>query len=577
MNRPKRNSHDNLWEIQAQTHPIAPEVDEALKDFPPLLRQLLFNRGIESKAQAEDFLSPSLQGTHDPWLMKGMEAAVDRIRFAMQKNERIAIYGDYDVDGVSGTALLYDYLKSHGANVRPYIPNRFDEGYGVRQEGLQSLIEEGTKLVITVDCGARANAEAEYAQSKGLDLIITDHHQPHHQIPTAVSMLNPKQGGESYPYSELSGVGIVFKLIQALEQTFSPQARSVSDYLDLVALGTIADIAPLSGENRILVHHGLKQLQQTQRIGLKALMSISDLKDQEINAHHVGFFLAPRLNAAGRLESAYAAFELLTTHDHQRALKLAQELDNQNRQRQELTLQHDLQAIEQVEEDLENSSLLVAFHQTFNSGVIGLVAAHLVEDYYRPAIVATEFNGFIRGSCRSIPEFHITKALDECRDLMEYHGGHAAAAGFTIRKERFEELIHRLQQIAQRELSTLSLRPKLRADLNVELFEISKLLKEYPLISTLDRFQPTGYGNPTPTFVSYNLRPLNLKKIGRDQTHLRFDVAPAWRCIAFRRADLADEQPQSVDLLYHIEKNTYNGNTYLQLNVRDIKPSRSSQ
>ncbi|GAB4470904.1 MAG: hypothetical protein Kow0088_04210 [Anaerolineales bacterium] len=574
MNRPKRNHYDNLWEIQAHIHPLTSAAEESLKDYPPIIRQLLYNRHIETKEEAESFLNPSLQHIHDPWLMKGMEAAVDRIRFAIQKNERIAIYGDYDVDGVTGTALLYDFLKSHGANVHPYIPNRFDEGYGVRQEGLEYLKQVGTKLVITVDCGARANAEAEFARLNGIDLIITDHHQPHHLVPTAIAMLNPKQDGETYPYSELSGVGIAFKLIQALEQTLYSSTNISTHYLDLVALGTIADIAPLSGENRILVYYGLQQLQRTQRIGLKALIAMSNLKDQEINAYHVGYLLAPRLNAAGRLESAYAAFKLLTTNDSQQALTLSQELDNQNRQRQEITLQHDLQAMQQVEADFESSPLLVAFQQTFNSGVIGLVAAHLVEAYYRPAIVATEFNGFIRGSCRSIPEFHITKALDECRDLMEYHGGHAAAAGFTIRKDRFQELVYRLKQIAQRELDIQLLQPKLRADLAVDLVEISRLLREYPLVPTLERFQPTGHGNPTPTFVSYNLRPSNYKRIGRDQSHLRFDIAPAWKCIAFRRGDLVDTQPEYVDILYHIEKNTFNGNTYLQLNVRDIKPSQ---
>ncbi len=575
MVRPISISHDFQWDILSQKLPLSSQTEEALKDYPPILRQLFSNRNIHTKEKAEDFLNPSLLKAHDPWLMKGMEAAVDRLRFAIQNHEKIGIYGDYDVDGVSGTALLYDFLKTLGADVRPYIPNRFDEGYGVRQEGLQTLQGEGVSLVITVDCGARANVEADYARSIGLDLIITDHHQPHSHVPQAIAMLNPKQEGETYPYPELSGVGITYKLTQALEQTLNPSNPISQHYLDLVALGTIADIAPLSGENRILVSHGLNQLRQTQRIGLRALIAISNLKAQEINAYHVGYLLAPRLNAAGRLESAYAAFELLITKDPKRALKLAQELDNQNRLRQEITLQHDLQAGQQVLANYQASPLIVAFDSAFNSGVIGLVAAHLVENFYRPAIVATEFNGFIRGSCRSIPEFHITQALDECRDLMEYHGGHAAAAGFTVRKERFDELIARLHQIAQRELGTKSLKPKLRADMSLDLVEVGRLLREYPLIPTLEKFQPTGYGNPSPTFVSYEIEPRNVQKIGREQNHLRFEVAPAWKCIAFRRADLAEHLRGKVDILYHIEKNAYNGNVYLQLNVRDLKPSTS--
>ncbi len=562
---------DYQWEIISQNQPLTAEANLALKDYPPLLRQLLYNRNICTQEEAEQFLNPSLSHTHDPLIMKGMDAAVDRIRFAIQRGEKIAIYGDYDVDGVTGTALLFDFLNSVGADIYPYIPNRFEEGYGVRQEGLDNLKNEGVKLVITVDCGARSNPEADYARSIGLDLIITDHHQPHDQIPQSVCMLNPKQAGETYPYQDLSGVGIAYKLIQALEQKLNPPTPLSDRYFDLVALGTIADIAPLTGENRILVHHGLVQLRNTQRAGLKALIAISDLNSQEINAYHIGYMLAPRLNAAGRLESAYAAFELLTTTNPQRAVTLAQMLDNQNRLRQDITLKHDLEASQQALSSLESSNLIVAFDPDFNPGVVGLVAAHLVESFYRPAIVATEHNGFIRGSCRSIPEFHITQALDECRDLMEYHGGHAAAAGFTIRKERFDELVNRLQEIANRELRNIQLKPKIRADLAVDLAKISKQLQEFPLIQALDRFQPTGYGNPSPSFVSYKLKPLNARRIGKDQTHLRFDIAPAWRCIAFRRGDLAEKLPDQIDILYHFEKNTYNGNTYLQLNVRDIK------
>jgi len=566
---------DYQWDILSQYRPVSPSVEKALQDYPPILRQLLFNRNIYTPEAAEAFLNPSLDKAHEPWLMKGMAIAVDRIRFALQHNEKIAIYGDYDVDGVSGTALLFDYLKNLGCNVRPYIPNRFEEGYGVRREGLQTLRNEGVKLVITVDCGARANNEADYARSIGCDLIITDHHQPHDQIPDTICMLNPKQTGETYPYPELSGVGIAYKLIQALEQTLRLSEPTAHRYLDLVALGTIADIAPLTGENRILVANGLSQLRQTQRLGLKALMNISGFEAQDITAYHVGYGLAPRLNAAGRLESAFAAFELLTTNNPQQALKLAQELDNQNRKRQEITLQHDLQASEQAMASLESTPLLVAYDASFNSGVIGLVAAHLVESFYRPAIVATEFNGFIRGSCRSIPEFHITEALDECRELMEYHGGHAAAAGFTIQKDRFEELIERLQQIANRKLGTKTLKPKLRADLPIDLVQIGKLLHEYPLFATLEKFQPTGYGNPSPSFVSFGIEPRNVKTIGKDQSHLRFEVHPAWKCIAFRRGDLAEILRGRIDMLYHIEKNAYNGNVYLQLNVRDIKISKS--
>ncbi|MCS6906307.1 MAG: single-stranded-DNA-specific exonuclease RecJ [Anaerolineales bacterium] len=562
------------WDILSEKRPIPSSVEEALWDYPPVLRQLFFNRNIYTKEEAEAFLHPSLEKAHDPWTMIGMQAAVDRILYAIQKGEKIAIYGDYDVDGISGTALLYDFLKNLGAEVLPYLPNRFVEGYGVRPEGLRSLRGQGVKLVITVDCGARANNEAEYAHSLGLDLIITDHHQPHRENPSAICMLNPKQKGEGYPYPELSGAGIVYKLIQALEQTLRPTNPIAHEYLDLVALGTIADVAPLDGENRILVSNGLAQLRKTRRIGLRALIAVSGLKPEALNAYHVGYILAPRLNAAGRLDSAYAAFELLTTSDPKQAVKLAQELDNRNRERQELTLQHDLCASRQVLQSLDKSPLLITFDPNYNLGVIGLVAAHLVETFYRPAIVATESNGLIRGSCRSIPEFHITQALDECCDLIEYHGGHAAAAGFTIRKENFAELRHRLEQIARREFSKKRLRPTLHADLPLDLNELGKLLREYPLFFALEQFQPTGYGNPSPSFVSFGLRPTRVRKFGKDQNHLSFEVAPAWKCIAFRLGALAEKLTHHIDLLYHIERDVYDGSDILRLNVRDLKPSK---
>ncbi|MFZ6031531.1 MAG: single-stranded-DNA-specific exonuclease RecJ [Chloroflexota bacterium] len=558
------------WQIPPR---LPAEAYEALHAYPPILRQILYNRGYADAEAARDYLEGQPPAGTQPSDLSGMPAAVDRIAYAIERREAIVIYGDYDTDGVTATVLLVQALKALGGNVRGYIPNRFDEGYGLNKEALTALAEAGVELVITVDCGIRSIPEAEHAQRAGLDLIITDHHHPTEVLPPAHAIINPKQPGDTYPDKDLAGVGLAYKLACALLERFRPPAADLQAelLLDLVALGTVADMAPLVGENRALVRSGLNAIRRPQRQGLRSLIGVSGLKPERIQASDIGFALGPRLNAAGRLDSALAAYELLSTRDVQVAGGLAQKLEIQNRERQSITREMQAQAEQIALAGDPDALLLFAAHPDFNPGVVGLVASRLTEAYYRPAIVAQLGEQFTRGSCRSIREFHITDALDECTELLEHHGGHAAAAGFTVRSENLPELIARLQAIAARQLGGMALRPSLAADLDLPLKDLRPELLEW-----LERLQPTGYGNPQAYFVSRGVRVDNARSVGRDSSHLKLTVSDGgiyFDAIAFRQGHWLGQLPTRVDLLYAFETNEFNGRTSLQLNVRDIKAS----
>src|SRR5258706_3688477 len=423
-------THTKRWIISSQ---ITPQADTELSAFPPILRQILFNRGMGTDAEARVFLRAQPNFNPDPIQLTGMQAVVDRIQYALAHAEPIAIYGDYDVDGVTATALMVEALQKLGADVRGYIPNRFDEGYGLNTDALDSLKADGVKLVITVDCGIRSPNEALHARTIELDLIISDHHHPDGlNLPPALAVINPKQHGDIYPDKDLAGVGIAYKIIEALVSVqLSTTNLKLDGLLDLVALGTVADLAPLVGENRVLVRKGLRQIRETKRQGLFSLAGVAGMKIDKVTAGNIGFMLGPRLNASGRLESALASFELLTTTGFMRAGQLAQQLDVQNRQRQSITKSMQQKAEEIAMSEDPEAFLLFAAHEDFNPGVVGLAASRLTELYYRPAVVAAKNSEETRGSCRSIPEFHITVALDQCKDLLVRHGGHSDAAGFT--------------------------------------------------------------------------------------------------------------------------------------------------
>ena len=567
MTQPKR------WQIAPALTTLA---NESLVKFPPILRQVLFNRGYASDAKARAFLQAETDFDTDPFQMTGMNEAVERIGHAIEQKESIAVYGDYDVDGVSATALLVQTLQGLEGNPRPYIPNRMDEGYGLNPKALDLLKADGVGLVITVDSGIRSPEEALYARSIGLDLIITDHHQPAEgELPYALAVINPKQPGDRYQEKDLAGVGVAYKLAQALFSRINITVPNfqLEDLLDLVALGTVADLVPLVGENRVLVRKGLQKIRETKRQGLFSLAAVSDLALQRTTAISIGFILGPRLNAAGRLESALAAYELLTTTDVKQAGELSQRLNNQNRLRQELTrkIQSEAEAI--VQADDPDSPLLFAVSPEFNSGVVGLAAARLVETYYRPAVVGQVFEqeGITRCSCRSIPEFQITQALDQCKDLLIRHGGHAAAAGFTVSNENREELKKRLKSLAKEKLGSKDLRQTLNADAVVPLSDLRS-----DLLSYLNYLQPTGYGNPEAIFVTRNVRVTHSRTVGTESKHLKLSVTDGhvtFDSIGFRLGHLQPELPLNVDLMYTFESNEYNGRTTLQLNLKDVKPA----
>jgi single-stranded-DNA-specific exonuclease len=501
-----------------------------------------------------------------------MRTTVDRVQTALLNKEPIVIYGDYDVDGVTATVLLVQTLRVLGGDAREYIPNRFDEGYGINNEALKTLSDNGIRLIISVDCGIRSPSEAAFARELGLDLIITDHHQPAQDLPEAYAIINPKQPGDLYPDKELAGVGVAYKLAEALIETMQSDFDK-SQLLDLVALGTVADLAPLTGENRTLVRQGLKCIQTTKRQGLFSLANVADMKIAATTATNIGFVLGPRLNAAGRLESALASFELLTTTDVMRAGQLALQLDKNNRDRQALTRQIQEQAEAIVMAEDPNADLLFAVHPDFNAGVVGLAASRLSETYYRPAIVGQSNDETTRCSCRSIPEFHITQALDQCADLLVRHGGHAAAAGFTVTNGNLPELKDRLKMIAKKELEGKDLRQTLTADGEIRLVDLKP-----ELLNFLNSLQPTGYGNPDAVFVSREVKIKTSRTVGAEGKHLKLTVSDgniSFDAIGFRLGHLQSELPmeKKVDVMYIFETNEFNGRTYLQLNLKDVKKS----
>ncbi len=566
----KRDSH-KIWQVMpAIPAPVAVQ----LKGYSKALAQLLYNRGINSATEAELYLER--QGPlFDPFELVGMEAAVDRLTRALANGELIAVYGDYDVDGVTATALMVQVLRRLGGNAEPYIPDRFDEGYGLNNAALDKLAQAGFKLVVTVDCGIRSPVEADYARQLGLDLIISDHHEPKPELPNALAVINPRQLGDTYPEKNLAGVGLAFKLAQALFQRIPTAGARAEDWLDFVAVGTVADIVPLSGENRTLVKAGMELLRRGARQGLRSLAGAAGFATSaNLSARDIGFMLGPRLNAAGRLESAMAAFNLLMCLDPMDAGPLAMKLDDQNRQRQQLTQSMQQEAEALFEGEGAAPFLIFAFKPEFDyqvAGLVGLVASRLTEAYYRPAIVACQENGFVRASCRSIPEFHITQALDECSELLVRHGGHAMAAGFTVRQENLTELMNNLNLIAERELANRELRPVLQADLEMPLFQLRP-----ELLMDLDRLEPTGLGNRSASFISRNLQIKRAFQMGKENQHLKLVVSDGkitYDAVAFRMGHLAENLPAKVDLLYAFERNFYNGRVTLQLMVKDLKQS----
>jgi len=574
MIRRPESIRESKWQVAP---PVPAHIQNGLDHIHPVLLQTLYNRGITDAGHIQAFLDGRYHESTDPFLLPDMDKAVARIQEAIQNDEMIIVYGDFDADGVTSTVLLTQALRGLGVErrrIRPYIPDRFEEGYGLNQAALAQLKEMGAGLIITVDCGIRAIAEVAYANELGLDIIVTDHHSLGDEPPPALAVINPKRLDSRYPEKMLAGVGIAYKLAQALFQVMHDRAEiDVEQLLDLVAIGTVADLAPLQGENRCLVIDGLAVLNQLKRPGLAALASLTGLKRGTMNAESIGFGLGPRINAAGRLAHAYVAARLLAVNNTQSARQLAQELNELNKQRQALTAELGQKAEAMID---PQELILIAGDETFVPGVVGLVASRLAEKNYRPAIVLEIGPEVSRGSCRSIAEFHITEALDETADLLVRHGGHAQAAGLTLRNENMALFTSRMKEIAKDRLSGLDLMPTIAVDAEISLDEI-----DWALYETLAKLEPTGYANPTPVFLSKNVEVMSHRVVGQDGAHLQMRLSsqngghahqllPA---IAFRQGAWADELPQIIDVVYSVNLNEWNGRRTLQLMVQDLRPS----
>jgi single-stranded-DNA-specific exonuclease len=562
------------WQIAP---PAPPDHLARFPQLSPLIVQLLYNRGITAPQDVRDFLAGA-RPEDNPFRLKGMNEAVTRLRQAIRGGELVAIYGDFDADGVTATALLVETLSALGARARPYIPHRVDEGYGLNTEALHQLASQGVRVVVTVDCGIRSIEEVSYGRKLGLDLIVTDHHSVGEETPPALAVINPKQPDCPYPFKDLAGVGVAFKLAQALLRTNRrvPVAKgevvvNEEDLLDLAALGTVTDLAPLLGENRSLVKRGLERLNSTERLGLRAMIAQAGLKPGQIDATTIGFVLGPRLNAAGRIDDAIMSYDLLLCPSPTQAENLARMLEEQNQHRQRLTAETLERAREQVLIAGESEKLFFAAAEDFLAGIVGLVASRLTEEFYRPSLVVELGPEESRGSARSIPEFNITAALDQCSDLLIRYGGHAAAAGFTVANDNLEALQARLKELAAEQLEGVELTPTLSIDAEVELSEV-----DWATQALLTQLEPCGYANPAPLLLSRRAIVRDARAVGTEERHLKLTLSDGrivWDAIAFHQGQWADQLPRHVDVVYSLEVHEWNGEKRLQLNVKDLRPS----
>jgi len=549
--------------------PTAPDERLAASGgFSPLIAQLLYNRGITEPAQLEAFISGDKRLAGDPSQLPDIEPAIARIYRALLSGETMAIYGDFDADGITGTAILVQGLESLGAKAVPYIPHRLTEGYGLNITALENLHKQGVSLVITVDCGITALAEVKRANRMGLDIIITDHHSTLPEMPPAVATINPKRADSSYAFSELTGAGVALKLLQALFQNLGKEER-LGELMDLAAIGTIADMAPLSGENRYLVKEGLKLMNTTPRLGLGEIISQAGLTPGSLSAESISWTIAPRLNAAGRLAHAMTSYKLLMTESPQEARDLAIWLEEKNTERQKLTTKVLAIAREQIVAQ-GISPLLVAADKDYPLGIAGLIAGRLAEEFYRPAIVVRTGETVSSGSGRSIPEFNIIKALTECSELLSHFGGHSQAAGFTLPTENLPHLQEHLSRLATAQLADADLRPQLDIDAEVALPDLSG-----DTFNTIQQLAPFGRGNPSPTFLSHRAEAVDCRTMGNGAQHLRLKLrqgGTVWDGVGFRLGRYLAEISPRLDIVYNLEIDHWGGKERLRLNLIDFAP-----
>jgi len=542
-------------------------------DLPRTVIKILINRKIDTAKKVQNFINPRLEDLSDPFILKGMGKAIDRITEALKRNEKIMIYGDYDVDGITATSLLFLVLNRLGAQVDYYLPNRLTEGYGLSEDGIMEAKKREITLIISVDTGITAVQEVEFARENGIDCIITDHHETGDVLPDAAAIVNPKQDNCPYDAAELSGVGVAFKLAQGLYVKLGQDVGELERHLDLVALGTSADIVPLLGENRTLTRYGFRQIVRTTKPGLKSLAFVSGLMGKEIGTGQVVFVLAPRINAIGRLGDAQQAIKLLTTRDEQVAAKIARMLDSENKRRKsidEATLNEALAQIDDVC-DLENDKAIVLASEGWHQGVIGIVASRLVERFHLPTVLIAIDNGEGKGSARSIPGFHLYEALKHCEDTLIRYGGHKYAAGLTILPENVDEFRRKMIDVSGRMLTDEDLVPKMYVDAEIELDEVDNAF-----VDTLEMFSPFGPMNMRPVFLTRNLEVVGQPyKVGKN--HLKMRVRKGGTVldvIGFGFGELVrplSMRAGTIDMVYVIEYNHWNGVDRIQLRVKDIR------
>ena len=554
----------------------ANELGEKL-NINPVLAQLLIRRGIQTESAAKRFFRPQLADLINPFLMKDMDVAVDRLNDAMGRKERILVYGDYDVDGCTAVALVYKFLQQFYSNIDYYIPDRYDEGYGVSQKGLEYAAATGVKLIIILDCGIKAIEEITLAKSLGIDFIICDHHVPDEVMPPAVAILNPKREDDSYPFKHLCGCGVGFKFMQAFAKNNGIPFSKLIPLLDFCAVSIAADLVPVTEENRILAFHGLKQLNQSPSIGLKSIIEVCGLSGREISMSDIMFKIGPRINASGRIENGKETVDLLVERDFNSALKAARHIDEYNEQRKDIDKQMTVEANQIVEklESQKHHSSIVLYDENWKKGVIGIVASRLTEIYVRPTVVLTRDGDFATGSARSVTGFDIYSAIKSCRDLLVNFGGHTYAAGLTIRWNDIPIFRQRFQQYVDEHIHPEQIEPLLDIDAVIDFKDITKRLQ-----NDLKRFAPFGPDNEKPMFCTIGVYDYGTSKVvGREQEHIKLELVDSKSStvvngIAFGQSAAARyiKSKRSFDIAYSIEENIFKRNQ-VQLLIEDIRPS----
>ena len=542
----------------------------------PALGKLLVERGFTSYSEVKRFFRPQLSDLYDPFLMDDMRKAVDRLNQALGRKERIMVYGDYDVDGCTAVALVYKFLLQYYSNIDYYIPDRYEEGYGISNKGVDFAAETGVKLIIVLDCGIKAVEEIAYAKSLGIDFIICDHHVPDEELPCAVAILNPKRADNHYPYTHLSGCGVGFKLMQAFAASNGIEFNKLIPLLDLCAVSIASDIVPIMGENRILAYHGLRCLNSNPSIGLQAIIEVCGLADRELSMNDIIFKIGPRINASGRMQNGGEAVSLLVDKDYASALEKANRINLYNEARKDLDKQMTEEAIEQVKnfKDLDKRRSIVIYNEDWHKGVIGIVASRLTEQYYRPAVVLTRSEGMATGSARSVSGFDVYKAVQSCSDLLENFGGHTYAAGMSLKVENVEEFSRRFEEYVEQHI----LDEQTEASLNIDAYLDFKDIT-FRFYQQLKRFAPFGPCNERPTFCTRSVYDYGTSKVvGRGQEHIKLELVDnksnrVMNGIAFGQSSQARyiKTKRAFDICYTVEENTHKRGE-IQLQIEDIKP-----